>query len=174
MNRRKLIRSLTLTTLASSFCLLGGAQTFAASPKDAPVRSLAVGQSLRYDSGLKLTFVKVRNDSRCPMGALCIWAGDAEVVLIAKVGNQPDKIIRIHTYSNPTSVSIPAAAPGTISTMKTYYVKIARLSPQPRIGSTIKQSDYRLALDISVSNPYIAIPCFSDTSALIKNLRFTQ
>lgn len=152
MNRRKLIRSLTLTTLASSFCLLGGVQTFAASPKDAPVPSLAVGQSLRYDSGLKLTFLKVKNDSRCPIGVMCITAGDAEVVLIAKVGNQPDKIIRVHTNYSPTSVSIPAAAPGTISTMKTYYVKIASLSPFRRMGTTIKQSDYRLALDISVAN----------------------
>ena len=152
MNRRKLIKSVAVTILASSLCLLGGTKVSAANPLDSAGGGLAVGQSLRYDAGLKLTFVKVKNDSRCPLGALCISAGDAEVVLIAKVGNQPEKIIRIHTHDKPTVAVIPAAPPGTISTMKTYYVKIASLSPRPRIGSTIKQSDYRLLLDIKVAN----------------------
>lgn len=150
MNRRELIKSIAITILTSGVCLFGGTKASAASPLTTSGGGLTAGQSLRYDSGLRLTFVCVRNDNRCPMGALCITAGDAEVVLLAKVGNQPERIVKVHTYNNPTSVSISAAPPGTISTMKTYIVKIGSLSPLPRIGSTLKQSDYRLRLDIDV------------------------
>lgn len=152
MNRRNLIQSLAMTLLTGSFCLLGAGHASAASPAATATRPLAVGQSLRYDSGLKLTFVKVKNDSRCPIGVFCITAGDADVVMIAKVGNQPDKIIHLHTHNSPTTVTLSAAAPGTISTMKSYTLKIDTLTPFRRMNSTIKQSDYRVSLDIQVAN----------------------
>jgi hypothetical protein len=152
MNRHKLIKTLAMTILSSGLCLLGGPTASAATPFNAPTRSLAVGQSLRYDAGLKLTFVQVRNDSRCPINARCISAGNAEVVMIAKVGSQPEKIIRLQTHNKPTYVVLPAAPPGTISTMKTYYLKIGSLNPLPIAGTKTKQSDYRLVLDIDVAN----------------------
>jgi hypothetical protein len=151
MNRRTLLKSFAMTILAGSLCLLGGPKASAANPLLARNRGLAVGQTFRYDAGLKLTFVQVRNDSRCPINARCISAGNAEVVMIAKVGNQPEKIIRLQTHNKPTYVVLPAAPPGTISTMKTYYLKIESLSPLPIAGIKTKQSDYRLVLDISVA-----------------------
>jgi hypothetical protein len=47
--------------------------------------SLAPGQSaLAGDDGLRVTFVSVVEDSRCPMDAICVWAG--QVVIEARAG----------------------------------------------------------------------------------------
>lgn len=150
MKRRNLIKTLALATLSGGGCLLGTSMASAETSKPRP-RGLAIGQSLRYDDGLKLTFVRVRNDSRCPIGARCISAGDAEVVLLAYVGKQPAKIIRIHTHLDPQMVVLSAVPPGQVGIPKTYSVRVDALSPTPKIGADIKQSDYRVVLGVSVA-----------------------
>ncbi|MDT5293210.1 MAG: hypothetical protein QOJ76_90, partial [Acidobacteriota bacterium] len=37
--------------------------------------------------GLRVRFVAVGNDSRCPEGVTCVWAGDAEVMLEVGTGS---------------------------------------------------------------------------------------
>ncbi|MEO5915507.1 MAG: hypothetical protein ABIS50_14840 [Luteolibacter sp.] len=150
MKRRELIKSLALTVAGGGAYFLANAPASAESLKPHE-KGLAVGQSLRYDDGLKLTFVGVRNDNRCPMGALCIAAGDAEVLLLAYVGRQPAKLIRVHTYNEPRVVVLSAVPPGMVGIPKSYSVRVGSLSPLPRIGKKLKQSDYRLVLDISVA-----------------------
>lgn len=150
MNRRNLIKTLALASLSGGGCLLGISVASAETRKPRQ-RGLAIGQSLRYDDGLKLTFVRVRNDSRCPIGVNCISAGDAEVVLLAYVGNQPAKIIRVHTHLNPRVVILSALPPGQIGIPKTYSVRVDALNPSPKVGAEIKQSDYRVVLGVSVA-----------------------
>jgi hypothetical protein len=150
MKRRELIQSLAMTVLGGGACLLGINQASAESPK--PVqKGLAVGQSLRFDDGLKLTFVGVRHDSRCPQGAFCITAGDAEVLLLAYVGKRPAKVIRVHTELEPQVVVLSALPPGKVGIPKSYSVRVESLSPLPKIGRKLKQSDYRVVLDIGVA-----------------------
>ncbi len=150
MKRRELIKSLALATLGGSGCLLGTPLVSAATIRPGE-EGLAVGQSLRYDDGLKLTLVAVRRDSRCPMGALCITAGDAEIVLLAYVGRQPAKIIRVHTDLEPRVVILSALPPGQIGIPKSYSIRVESLSPFRKIGKAIRQSDYRVVLGISVA-----------------------
>ena len=130
---------------------------FSATPASAVERGngkgLRVSETLRYDRGLKITFLAVRNDSRCPINAKCIWAGDAEVVLRVKAGNQAARRVTLHTDLKPQTVVIPAQVfpPGTAGIPKSYVIRIAGLTPQPEAGKKILQSDYRLSLDISVA-----------------------
>jgi hypothetical protein len=150
MKRRELIKSLAMATLGGSGCLL--ATNLAAAEAQKPLeRGLAVGQSLRYDDGLKLTLVAVRQDSRCPIGVMCISAGDAEIVLLAYVGKQPARIIRVHTNQEPRVVVLSALPPGQIGIPKSYGVRVESLSPFRKLGKNIKQSDYRVVLGISVA-----------------------
>ena len=106
---------------------------------------------MRFDEGLKITFLAVINDSRCPIGACCITAGDAEVLLRVRVGKMAPKIISIHTNHEPRVVVLSAVPPGTIGIPKSYSVSVEELTPRPRIGRKIKQSDYRLSLSISIA-----------------------
>ena len=150
MKRRELIKSLALATLGGSGCLLATSLASAESIKPLD-KGLAVGQSLRYDDGLKLTLVAVRHDSRCPIGVFCISPGDAEIVLLAYVGKQRAKIIRVHTNQDPQVVVLSALPPGQIGIPKTYSIRVDSLSPFRRLGKEIKQSDYRVVLGISVA-----------------------
>ena len=148
MNRRHLIRVLAI----ASFTLLFGA-TRAPAAEPRKEKALHVGESLRYDSGLKLTFLAAHNDSRCPFNAQCLYSGDAEVVLWVKAGKQKAYKVRINT--DPTRALVipanvyPPATPPSIS--KYYVISIARLRPFPNTQKKLLQSDYRLKLDISAS-----------------------
>ena len=148
MNRRHLIRALAMGTCALFFSAIG-----ASAIESETEPTLHVGETIRYDNGLKVAFLAVRNDSRCPMNARCIWAGDAEVVLWVKAGNQLARKVTIHTNLKPQTVVIPANVfpPGMIGIPKSYVIGIASLTPQPRTDRKILQSDYRLKLSISVA-----------------------
>ncbi len=152
MKRRAIIKSLAITALGGGACIIGATAASAAenTAKPSPA-GLAVGESIRYDNGLRLKFIAVSEDSRCPMGAFCISAGDAVVVLEAHLPDQAVKTYKLHTNEKPRRVLIPAFPPGTVG-FKTYSVKLVSLDPRPRIGRKLKQSDYRLVLAIDVIN----------------------
>ena len=46
---------------------------------------------------LRITFAEVVTDSRCPPDVVCVWAGDAEVVLRVRDGNRQGEV-RLHTH----------------------------------------------------------------------------
>ena len=148
MNRRHLIQALAMGSCAFLFSAIP-----ASAVERRHGKGLRVGETLRYDGGLKITFLAVRNDSRCPINARCIWAGDAEVVLRVKAGNQAARKVTLHTHLKPQTVVIPARIfpPGTAGIPKSYVISIAGLTPQPEAGKKTLQSDYRLQLDISVA-----------------------
>jgi hypothetical protein len=81
--------------------------------------------------GLKISFERVAEDSRCPQDVTCVWAGNAKVVLkLSKTGRR--------------------AAQATLNTglepkHKLYYgydVKLVSLSPSRMKGEKIKRGDY--------------------------------
>lgn len=150
MNRRQLIRTLALTTLAASASTATAHAAKAAAEKD---RTLKVGETLRYDSELEITFLGVRKDRRCPINAACLTQGDAVVALRVKAGNQAPRNVRIHTNLKPRKLVIPANEfpPGMAGIPKSYVISIARLTPLPMAGKPTLQSDYRLKLRISVA-----------------------
>lgn len=156
MNRRNIIKSLAMTVLASS-TLLGSAAHAAAPEKtwDQPKgKGLSVGQTLRYDEDLTVTFLAVLKDSRCPINARCISAGNAKVLLRVKAGNQKPKIVSLNTAGKRgTFIVIPAnkLGEGEAGIPKSYGISVGSLSPGREIGKKTKQSDYRLTLSISVA-----------------------
>ena len=55
--------------------------------------SLAVGETVTVDgTDLSLTFAAVPRDSRCPRDVTCIVAGEAVVVLEARLGGQETEL----------------------------------------------------------------------------------
>ena len=150
MKRRALIKTLAMSVLGSGMFLHAATPADAGNISAESADGLAVGQSFRFDPGLKLTFVKVRKDNRCPMGALCITEGDAVVVLRAHLPHQKPRTYILHTRESGQHVSIPAFPPGTLG-FKVYSVSLVSLTPRPRIGKKTKPSDYRLSLSVDVA-----------------------
>lgn len=127
-----------------------------AAPPEEPQKGkrLSVGQTLRYDEGLSVTFLAVLNEGRCPINARCVSAGDAEISLRIKAGNQKPKIVSLHTAGKgKRHIVIPANEfpDGVAGIPKSYTISIASLTPQPYAGEKTPQSAYRLKLKITVA-----------------------
>ncbi|MFS8086705.1 MAG: hypothetical protein ACMG6H_13815 [Acidobacteriota bacterium] len=93
---------------------------------------LSPSQSAVIDGGaLTVTFVKVSEDSRCPTGVVCIWAGDDVTAMLLGAGESPKTPASLHTTLTPRAVSSGA-----------YVVSLVGVKPAPKQGSTIPQSSY--------------------------------
>jgi hypothetical protein len=129
------MKALTILAFVALAGCAGGAPT-------APVGQefvIAAGQTAVVSgTGLSITFVRVPQDSRCPMGELCIWAGNAQVELIATLNGAP-KTLSLNT---PTGQVDGAVAP--------YKITLKGLLPIPSIAGPhpIPQADYRATLVI--------------------------
>ena len=154
MKRRDLIKSLAMTALGAG-TLMFTANT-ASAAEAAPMtgdgeRKLVVGQTVRFDKSLRVKLLKVSKDSRCPINARCITAGDAEVLLEVKVGAKKPEIVTLHTHDEPRYVVFSALPDGMIGIPKSYTVKLKNLTPQPIAGKKTRQRDYRLTLGFSIA-----------------------
>ena len=101
---------------------------------------LAPGQTaVVKDTGIRVTFDRVREDSRCPTDVTCIWEGDAVVVLRVKAS--ADEVTReVHTQGDPPrSRQAPAGD---------FVVTLVRLDPAPRSTSAVDPASYRATLRV--------------------------
>lgn len=152
MNRRNIIKSLSMTVLASS-TLFAPLATAATPEKPGKDKGLSVGQTLRHDEDLKVTFLAVLKDSRCPIEAKCIAAGKAVVSLRIKVGKQKPRIVSLSTLGKDRRIIIPLLPDGevVVGIPKSYAISIASLSPERSISKKLTQADYRLKLKVRVA-----------------------
>lgn len=136
---------------AGSMMFTANAAAAAVQAAGAGMRELAVGETVRFDKSLRVTFLKVVKDSRCPINARCITAGDAEVLLEVRVGAKKPEIVALHTHDDPRYAVFPALPDGMIGIPKSYTVKLRNLTPQPTAGKKTRQRDYRLTLGFSIA-----------------------
>jgi hypothetical protein len=103
-------------------------------PTDVPLGQsfeLRSGASAALQDGLKVSFSSVSSDSRCPMDAICIWAGDAIVkVALSQSGGSPAER-DLHTDSG-----------GSQAAYLSYTIKLVTLAPYPRSDRPIRPEDY--------------------------------
>lgn len=101
--------------------------------------SLAIGQTVSIKGeDLNITFAGVSSDSRCPEGAVCIWAG--EVTCRVEI-EQDGKIAFLNfVYSGATD-----SYNQLIYKNHTYKFKV---QPYPKIDEAIADSEYRLFLTV--------------------------
>ncbi len=104
---------------------------------------LSVGQEmLTADGKLKIKFVSVPEDSRCPKGVNCIWAGNARIVL--QVSQTGGKFVMLELNTNPREAS--DAAEGAFGL---YQLKLVEVAPYPVDGQTIAPRSYAATLVVS-------------------------
>jgi hypothetical protein len=98
---------------------------------------LKAGTSAVLADGLRLTFDRVRADSRCPLDALCIQAGEAIVVLtLAQSAGAPveQELRTTPAFSEAAYLS--------------YVIKLVALVPYPRSAQQIRPEDYVATLTV--------------------------
>jgi hypothetical protein len=85
------------------------------------------------NAGLKIVFQDVTEDSRCPEGAVCVWAGNARVLLGVN-----DSTIALNTMLDPK-----------LAVLGKYVVRLSSLGPYPMIGQRIQKGDYVASLMVT-------------------------
>lgn len=99
--------------------------------------TLAPGESAVEEStGLRVLFLQVSGDSRCPADALCITGGDALVHVRLSGGGGPSAEYELHTGDASRASAVHA---GT-------RVTLVELQPFPFSSRTIAQGEYRATL----------------------------
>ncbi|MBV9958772.1 MAG: hypothetical protein JO360_10140 [Acidobacteria bacterium] len=91
----------------------------------------AGGTVLVKEGGLRLEFASVKEDSRCPEGVDCIWAGNGKITLTARVGISKTSSFELNTMTEPKSY-----------TYRGYEITLVRLSPYPKKDNKIKKGEY--------------------------------
>jgi hypothetical protein len=95
-----------------------------------PIPSVALGQQFLLgqdvpvslaDTGYLLSFEKVLEDSRCPLGVSCIWEGNARVV-VHFIADRDEFSLELNT----------SARFATSATRGAFRVELRQLDPTPR------------------------------------------
>lgn len=100
---------------------------------------LAVGGTARVrGTQVLVAFRRVDEDSRCPIDALCVWPGDAQVRLDLTIGRAAWMPHVLHTYLEPRQIEFQG-----------YRFRVLELTPAPVSTATTKPEDYRLVLEVT-------------------------
>ena len=88
-------------------------------------------------TGRRVQFMRVAGDSRCPADAICIWVGDATVMLRVFDGSGASDY-ELHTIDAPRGSIVH----------DDMRVTLVQLQPYPYSNRTIQPSDYRATLEV--------------------------
>jgi hypothetical protein len=86
---------------------------------------------------LRLTFRNVENDSRCPIDAVCVWMGNAEIALRIEQGSRA-AVAALHTAVEPKKTE-----------WNGYTIALVSLSPSTRASAPVNPADYRATLVVT-------------------------
>jgi len=97
------------------------------------------GQTVYVESEeLLIEFTDVVGDSRCPIGAYCIWPGQAEILLtLSKRGSVEDEVILVLQPGR-----YPYVEPGIFECSCGYRIFFLALEPYPTAGNPIPDESY--------------------------------
>src|SRR5689334_8312080 len=70
--------------------------------------------------GMKIKFLDVFEDSRCPEGRACVWAGNAKVRIAVWTGRKKPRILEVNSTLQPQVVNYGR-----------YEIRLAALDPKP-------------------------------------------
>ena len=107
---------------------------------------LKVGQEVIVkEAGIKVSLNSIVEDSRCPKGVNCIWAGNAKVSVKlskAKGDTASASSVELNTYAGDKS-----------STYEGYEVRLVSLDPYPKDGVKTGKDDYVATLMVCKNCP---------------------
>lgn len=87
---------------------------------------------------LKMRFISILEDSRCPEGTRCVWAGNAKVQLKIKKKNGVWEIFELNTNLEKREIKVDG-----------YAIKILDLTPTPKANVKINRNGYVATFSIT-------------------------
>jgi len=148
-NRHRLLTRMASLAM-SCLVLFASCGVLAANPhSNTALENVRLGREFKLKVGrqatvkgtkLRIRFVAVENDSRCPSDVTCVWAGNAAVRLQLGTGRD-SKTVTLNTSRSPSFVGE--------TEYHSYKVKLVELSPYPRSDRKIARRDYTATLLVS-------------------------
>ena len=89
-------------------------------------------------TGIKVKFLSVIEDSRCPEGTNCIWAGVGRMKIRLRKAGKPAEEFELDTNQMDKSI-----------TFEGHQIKLVTLTPYPKSGSAIKPAAYSATITIT-------------------------
>ncbi len=121
--------------------------TSALAPPAVPAKDAALNQEFDIRVGqwvtiegerLRVTFDRVSEDSRCPEGVQCVWAGNAKVVLRLSKSRKRSSTMTLNTGTDPKQAAY-----------RGYEVRLVKLDPYPSEKRRIRKRDYVATVVVS-------------------------
>ena len=100
---------------------------------------LKAGASSVLPDGMTLKFDRVESDSRCPIDAICITAGDAIVTITLTPERGGSSSRQLHTQPGGSQISYGS-----------YNIALTELQPYPRSSRPANPADYVATFIVSV------------------------
>lgn len=91
---------------------------------------IGYGETIHVDS-LALEFTTLDGDSRCPANAVCIWEGNARI-LLALTRGQSSTVAELNTSNRFPTVAV----------FEGYFVELRRLDPYPATAGIPQPQNY--------------------------------
>jgi len=102
--------------------------------------ALQVNQSAEIKSeDMKITFLNITSDSRCPSDVTCIWQGQAGIELDVQKGE----------VESTVSLSIGGDSSPEESIFNSYLIQLVDLSPYPISTKNIQPEDYTATIKVT-------------------------
>lgn len=104
---------------------------------------LGVGEAVTIPGTvLRVEFLGVEEDSRCPVDVTCVWEGNAAVELGLNAGSGPTHLHVLNTALEPRAVDFAGVR-----------VTVVGLTPQPHEGEPIPPDHYVVTLRVESALP---------------------
>ena len=135
---RQLCTALLITAVLAACSSSTSTSTDATLQTSQTVSQREIGRAFEMKIGetvgvgdLRLTFRSVEGDSRCPIDAICVWAGDAEIALKIEQGSQA-AVAALHTTLEPKKTE-----------WNGYTIALVSIAPSRNSATPLDPKDYR-------------------------------
>ena len=118
-------------SLAVAACACSGSPTQPDRVPSGQPFDLRVGDAALTTDNLRIRFDTVRSDSRCPLDALCVRAGEAVIALT--IGRSGDVPVGRELDTTPARSS---------TNFLNFTITLSALQPYPQSGRQIQPGDY--------------------------------
>lgn len=127
------------TVAALAIVFIGLAATTVLAKRSETVKVL-INKEVTAKSGLKVAFVELVEDSRCPEDAQCVWAGNAKIkIRVTKKGKS--EILELNTMPNGDAPSFAG-----------YRFSLTDLMPRLRSNVRINRNAYEASIEMKKEN----------------------
>lgn len=127
-----------LLTAVFSIFLAFGSFT-AVSAKQPQEISVKINEESSARGGIRVKFLELVDDSRCPRDTTCIWAGNAQIKVRVKK-NGRSKVLVLNSNIEPKSAAFGG-----------YTFRLVKLTPEPRSNIRINRNGFVATIEIKKS-----------------------